>query len=83
MAVGYCTLARPPTPFIRHIRRETNGQYGAIHRESACNVDLVSRSTILTTTTAFSELGGDLSVRSHLEGGEKGKICCVFWDGAQ
>jgi len=83
MAVANWTLGLPPAPFIRYIKRETSGQYGAIHREAARTVDLVSCNTILTSTTAFSELEGDLSVGSHCEGGEKGEMYCVFWDGAQ
>jgi hypothetical protein len=83
MTVANYMLGNPPTPFIRYIKTEANGQYRTLHRKPASNVDLVRRSTILTSTTAFCELGGDLSVKSHWEGGIKGKICCVFWDGAQ
>jgi len=83
MAVANCTLGNPPNSIYTVYKKGNQRSIPSYTQRSSLQVDLVSRSTILTSTTAFSELGGDLSVRSHWEGGKKGKICCVFWDWAQ
>lgn len=67
---GLMTIANSTSDSLNPIytvykKKENSGQYRTIHRKAASNVDLVPRSTILTSTAAFSELGGDLSVKSH------------------
>jgi hypothetical protein len=48
-------------PFIRYIKKKPTVNIEL----AAFNIDLVPRSTILSSTAAFAQSGGDLSVKSH------------------
>jgi hypothetical protein len=60
-------LSTSYAPFIRYIKKkpEVNIQ------PAAFNADLVPRSIILSSAAAFSQSGGDLSVKSHWENEKK------------
>jgi hypothetical protein len=64
-------------------KKGASGQYRALHGGVCFNIDLVPCSIILNSTAAFSQSGGDLSVRSHEGSGKKDKSLLGVRDGAR